>query len=250
MNNPLISIIMPMYNSEAYLKEAISSCLNQTYRNIELLIIDDGSQDKSIDIVKELMLSDSRIKLFTTPSNQGPAVARNIGLDNAHGDYITFLDSDDFIVQDKLEKQFNYMSDNNLSMTHGNYLFCDLNGKKIKNVITSNKIDYKLLLKSNQFKIMTVLIKREIIKDLRFPIIKHEDYAFFLDCLKRVGCSYLYNNEFSSNVRVGKISVSSNKLKSALWTFKIYYNKEKLGLLSSLYYFLYYAYYGFLKHKR
>ena len=121
MNMPLISIIMPVYNAECYLNQAISSCLNQSYQNIELILIDDGSVDKSIEIINNIINKDNRVKLFFTPTNQGPATARNIGLEKAQGDYITFLDSDDFIANDKLEKQLNFMLQNNLLMTHGNY---------------------------------------------------------------------------------------------------------------------------------
>ena len=98
MNMPLISIIMPVYNAECYLNQAISSCLNQSYQNIELILIDDGSVDKSIEIINNIINKDNRVKLFFTPTNQGPATARNIGLEKAQGDYITFLDSDDFIA--------------------------------------------------------------------------------------------------------------------------------------------------------
>lgn len=185
MNMPLISIIMPVYNAEFYLNQGILSCLNQSYQNIELILIDDGSTDKSIEIINNIIDKDKRVKLFFTPTNQGPAAARNIGLEKAQGDYITFLDSDDFIANDKLEKQLNFMLQNHLVMTHGNYAFCDLEGNQIKLVTTSKKIDYLTLLQGNQFKIMTVLVKRESIKLLRFPNIKHEDYAFFFRLFKR-----------------------------------------------------------------
>ncbi|HHF1017434.1 TPA: glycosyltransferase family 2 protein, partial [Haemophilus influenzae] len=118
MNMPLISIIMPVYNAECYLNQGILSCLNQSYQNIELILIDDGSTDKSIEIINNIIDKDKRVKLFFTPTNQGPAAARNIGLEKAQGDYITFLDSDDFIANDKLEKQLNFMLQNHLVMTH------------------------------------------------------------------------------------------------------------------------------------
>lgn len=250
MNMPLISIIMPVYNAECYLNQAILSCLNQSYKNIELILIDDGSTDKSIEIINNIINKDKRVKLFFTSTNQGPAAARNIGLGKAQGDYITFLDSDDFIANDKLEKQLNFMLQNHLVMTHGNYAFCDLEGNQIKLVTTSKKIDYLTLLQGNQFKIMTVLVKRESIKLLRFPNIKHEDYAFFLDCLKEVKQSILYSHQASSFVRIGKVSVSSNKFESAIWTFNIYFKREKLGVVKSIYYFILYAYNGFIKYKK
>ncbi|OOF47360.1 glycosyltransferase family 2 protein, partial [Rodentibacter trehalosifermentans] len=174
MNDPLISIIIPVYNSSNYLVQALNSCLNQSYSNIEIIVVDDGSTDNSVNIIKEMMSQDIRIKLFFTPSNQGPAIARNIGLENSSGEYITSLDSDDFIESNKLEKQVTFMLENNVSMTHGNYSFCDLDGNNIKSIKTSEKINYNTLLKGNQFKIMTVLIKKETVSNLRFPKIRHE----------------------------------------------------------------------------
>lgn len=246
--SPLVSIIMPAYNAEKYISKSIESVINQSYSDWELLIIDDNSSDNTKNIINSY-LNDHRIKLFKNTFNLGPAKSRNLGLDNASGDYITFLDSDDFIHKDKLSSQLNFMQSNNFKMSHGNYFFCDNNENTLKKVITDNKIDYEKLLKGNQFKIMTVLIEKELIKNLRFPNIKHEDYAFYLECLKLVSYSYSQRERIDSYVRVGNISVSSNKIKSALWTWNIYYKYEKLGLIRSLYYFIHYAYNGFVKHK-
>ncbi|MBV6525681.1 glycosyltransferase family 2 protein, partial [Ursidibacter maritimus] len=95
----------------------------------------------------------------------------------------------------------------------------------------------------------TVLIEKDSIDGIRFPDIKHEDYAFYLECLKKIPYSLSQSQRFDSYVRIGNISVSSNKIKSALWTWDIYYKYEKLGVIKSLYYFIYYAYNGFIKHK-
>ena len=98
-----ISIIMPVHNNENYIKAAIDSVLNQTYTNFELLVIDDFSSDRSVAYAEDY--SDSRIKIFKLEANLGAAAARNIGLRNATGDYIAFLDSDDCWLPDKLEIQ-------------------------------------------------------------------------------------------------------------------------------------------------
>ena len=92
---PLISIIIPVYNVEAYIAECIESVLNQSYRNLELILVDDGSQDNSAKICREYSLNDSRIK-FLQKENGGASDARNLGLENAKGEYVTFLDSDDY----------------------------------------------------------------------------------------------------------------------------------------------------------
>ena len=96
MKSDLISIIVPVYNSELYINRCLDSLLKQTYKNIEIIIVDDGSKDNSLQLIKGYANKDSRIKVYTQ-SNQGPSVARNTGLDNSTGKYIMFVDADDFI---------------------------------------------------------------------------------------------------------------------------------------------------------
>lgn len=244
----MISIIMPAYNAEKYIRNAIESIISQTYKDWELLIIDDNSSDNTLKIIASYS-NDNRIKVFKNMANLGPAKARNLGLDNAKGEYIAFLDADDFLCEEKLESQFKFMQEHQLEMSHGSYCFCDNSGNILKNVYVSKKIDYFTLLKGNQFKIMTPLIARKKIIDVRFPEIRHEDYAFYLECLKRIPHSLAQVERLDSFVRVGHSSISSGKIKSAIWTWNIYYKYEKLGLIKSLYYFIHYAYNGFVKHK-
>lgn len=93
---PLVSVIIPVYNSESYLKECLDSVLNQTYRNIEVICVDDGSVDRSLEILRHYENKDSRVQVYTQ-ENKGPSAARNKALDNANGEYISFVDSDDFL---------------------------------------------------------------------------------------------------------------------------------------------------------
>lgn len=105
---PLVSIITPVYNSEEYLEETILSVINQTYKNWELLLIDDYSTDNSYKII-EKYLTDERIKYLRNERNSGPAITRNVGLEKSKGEYIAFLDSDDIWAKNKLELQIDYM---------------------------------------------------------------------------------------------------------------------------------------------
>ena len=100
-----VSVIIPMYNAEKYIKRAIHSVLRQTYHNYEILVIDDCSKDQSARIVKELAQKDSRVKYYRQDKNSGAAKARNRGITEARGRYIAFLDSDDIWVKEKLKKQ-------------------------------------------------------------------------------------------------------------------------------------------------
>ena len=104
---PLISVIIPVYNSELYLKECLDSVINQTYKKIEIICVDDGSTDHALDILNFYQKKDSRIKVFTQ-ENSGPSAARNKALDMAKGDYISFVDSDDFLKPDTYSTLIEY----------------------------------------------------------------------------------------------------------------------------------------------
>ena len=102
MNNK-ISIIVPVYNAEDYLKRCLDSLINQTYKNIEIIIIDDSSTDNSKEIIKKYASKDNRIRTFFSEINQGVSKSRNIGLKSFFGDYVLFMDSDDYLKDDALE---------------------------------------------------------------------------------------------------------------------------------------------------
>lgn len=105
LNLAEISVIIPVYNVESYLRECLDSLVNQTFEDTEIICVDDGSDDSSLDILKEYEAKDNRFKVFEN-SHEGPSAARNTGLDNAGGKYIYFMDSDDFIEADALEKLY------------------------------------------------------------------------------------------------------------------------------------------------
>ena len=105
MNNPLISVIVPIYNVECYLKTCIDSIVNQTYSNLEIILVDDGSPDKSPEICDEYAKNDSRVKVIHQ-ENGGLAHARNVGIAKSSGEYLTFIDSDDYVSNDYVESLY------------------------------------------------------------------------------------------------------------------------------------------------
>ena len=107
-----ISVIIPVYNAENFLNECLNSIINQTYENLEIICINDGSTDNSLNILKKFSKKDTRIKIFTT-DNCGQGSARNLGLNNASGEYISFIDADDWIRLDTYEILYSkiYQSD-------------------------------------------------------------------------------------------------------------------------------------------
>ena len=110
-NSFLVSIVVPVYNAEKFLKDTIKTVTNQTYENWELLLVDDCSTDKSVKIIMEYQQKDKRIKLFLNSKNSGAAISRNKGIEESRGRYIAFLDADDLWEPKKLEKQVAFMQE-------------------------------------------------------------------------------------------------------------------------------------------
>ena len=117
--NELVTVIVNVYNGEKYIKKCLDSVVNQTYKNLEILVINDGSTDNTLQICKSY--ADSRIKIITT-SNQGLSLSRNVGLDNAHGKYLYFVDADDMIEKDVIEYLYNLIKKYNLKIATTNHL--------------------------------------------------------------------------------------------------------------------------------
>lgn len=128
--NILISVIIPIYNAELYLQKCLDSVVNQTLKDIEVICVDDGSTDNSVDIIKKYMMSDSRIKLFQQ-SNKGAGAARNYGLKYAIGKYVHFLDSDDWLDLSAYEKTHNVIEETKSDICI--FLYTRYDNKKIQN---------------------------------------------------------------------------------------------------------------------
>lgn len=246
-NNDLISIILPSYNSEKYVAETINSVLIQTYKNFELIIIDDASTDGSMNIINNIAKNESRIKIISLKKNGGVSNARNIGIANAQGKYISFIDSDDVWKNEKLEKQIHFLKANDLDLTFTGYeiTFSNTNKEK-KKIEVPTKLDYKELLKGNPIACFTVVCKANVFKNILFKKIHHEDYVMWLNLSKF--CKFGGLNETLGIYRKHEGSISSNKLKSAQWVWNIYRNEEKLNLIHTTFCFTRYAVKGVLKH--
>ena len=152
----LVSIIMPNYNSEKYIKETIESVLAQTYQNWELIIVDDCSLDNSLELAKSFR--DERIKIFSMSKNGGAAIARNKAIKEAQGKWIAFLDSDDLWITEKLEKQIAYMSNNDISFSYTDYDVIDESNNFITVFIPKfDSCTYEDILKHNHMGCLTVV---------------------------------------------------------------------------------------------
>lgn len=248
---PLITIIIPIYNAEKTLERTLKSVLNQTYKNFEVLMIDDSSRDKSKEIASPYT-KDKRFKLIPLDSNSGVANARNFGIASSNGEYICFLDSDDWWEPEKLNLQIKKTLDNNFSLSYMNYQRIDENTLKVLSYIKPPiSLTYKDLLRSNHMGNLTTMIKKSTIGNTRFKKTGHEDYIFWLDILKKGAIAYLINTEENQcNYLVRKTSLSSNKFKAIKWQWSIYRKNENLNYLQSFFYLLTYIINAYKKRKK
>lgn len=208
--NPLISVIIPIYNVEKYLSRCLESVITQDYKNIEIILINDGATDRSLDIAIQYQNKDKRIKVFSQ-TNQGLSAARNTGLEKAKGDYITFIDSDDYVSQDYVSYMFNLLKKNHFRSPLAIASLMNVFEKSGKQVNTGNNQEYtwsgkKCIEKMCYHNLVDTcayakLGTKELYKDFYFPVGKvFEDigstYQLF-EKSKTVECGfkpiYFYN---------------------------------------------------------
>jgi glycosyltransferase involved in cell wall biosynthesis len=223
MNCPLVSVIMPVYNSSKYLKDAINSILSQSYKNIELVIVNDGSTDLSRDII--LSYSDPRIRLFENERNSGIVYSRNKGLQEARGKYIANLDSDDIALPGRIEKQVDFLENHADYGMCGTFFFTmDHNGKLLKKrrfPTDHTKIKTFLIL-GNCFCNSTVMIRAELAKELKYieQYYVGEDYELFYRISKITkvanlpfyGTGYREHDSNISNAKLSEMLAIVNKI--------------------------------------
>lgn len=237
MNSYIVSIITPCYNSELTLSYTIDSVRSQTFSNWELLIVDDCSNDGTAKIVEEYMLIDSRIKYFKTKYPSGtPAIPRNIGIKEANGRYIAFIDSDDTWSPNKLSLQLPIFDDSKVAIVYSYYEKINNNGIGANRLVKSAPFhSYKSLLYGNEIGCLTALYDTQKVGKCYFPNIRHEDYVMWLGILKK-GFIAKGVQESLAYYRIRKSSISSNKIKVIPWVWNIYRKSEKLSFFHSLIY--------------
>jgi teichuronic acid biosynthesis glycosyltransferase TuaG len=241
----LVSIIMPSFNSEKHIFNAIQSVINQIYTNWELIIIDDYSSDNSISIIKDFISRDSRIKLIELLKNSGPANARNIGVLNSMGEFMAFIDSDDLWLPEKLSKQISYMISNNFTFTCTGYNKINDLGKSLNHhVIPKSSYSYNQLLLSCPGNSTVVYNAKELGKFYIPNIKKRNDYLLWLQVIKKAKKIYSIPEILSSH-RIRINSLSRNKIDLLKYHWKIYRKNEKLNFFFSSFLILFWVLKGF-----
>ena len=239
-----------MFNSAKFVEEALLSVIAQTYKNWELIVIDDGSTDNSTDIVKGYQKNNKNIHLLYNDKHTGfPSAPRNCGIKYANGQFIAFLDSDDCWLPDKLEKQLKLFSNNKVAIVFSNYEKIDENGRRNKRIVKApDNICYKQLLYSNYIGNLTGIYDRKKVGTILLPEVHHEDYALWLNILRK-GFVAKNTNTVEALYRVRKKSVSSSKLHIMAWQWNIYRRQEHLSVVKSAFYYILYAINGWLKSR-
>ena len=240
--NDKVSVITASYNAGRFIEETIKSVLDQTYENLELIIVDDCSTDNTDEIVSKYIKVDSRVKFYKLEKNSGAAVVRNTALEKAEGRFIAFLDSDDVWDRKKLEKQISFMKSNNYGFSFTSYRLMKEDGELLnKEVRVPKEVKYTDLLKNTIIACLTVIIDRDMIGDFRMPLVRAgQDTATWLSILRKGNIAYGYD-EVLASYRLVEGSISSNKFKALKRTWNTYRNIENLNFIKASYYFVCYV---------
>lgn len=230
--NELVSIIMPSYNTEHYIKATIDSVLSQTYSNWELIIVDDCSSDNTDEVVK-LYLTDQRITYIKNEKNSGAAVSRNRALREAKGRWIAFLDSDDTWQPEKLERQIKFMNENGYKFTYTDYNI-QLNGEWLPYVYYGPDIVNKRKMKNYcYFSTITVMYDREYVGLIQIePIRKNNDYAMWLKIIEKTSC-YRFPECLSSYIKHDGSISSGSKIKLIKHHYILWRVAEKKSVIAA-----------------
>lgn len=235
----LVSIITPSYNCSKYIGKTIESIISQTYKNWELLVVDDCSTDNSRDIITGYSLIDCRIKLIKLDKNSGAGVARNVAIEAAKGKFIAFLDSDDVWFSDKLEKQLNFMALKDCAMSHTSYMTCDDDDNITGIVVCRKRESLKSMCKDDKMGFLTVIYDVSKTGKVFMPELrKRQDWALKLKVLKV--CKYAYGmKEPLAYYRKRVGSISNNKFSLIKYNIAVFH--EVLGwskIKSNLFFYL------------
>lgn len=247
--NEKVSVIIPVYNSEKYITKTLNSVLNQTYKKIEIVLVDDCSTDYSEQIIKDYLLKHNNIIFHRLEKNSGAAVARNKAIELASGRYIAFLDSDDLWYENKINMQLELMNQRNAAICFTAIEMVDEKDNLIKgkrNVL--EMINYNFLLRNTMIATSTVIVDRKLTGNFQMPLIRSgQDYATWL-LLMRNGTNAYGINEVLVKYRKSGNSLSSNKTKNIKKVWKIQTKNEGINPFSATYYSICYALNAFKKH--
>lgn len=248
--NELVSIITPTFNSAGFIAETVQSVQNQTYQNWEMIIVDDGSSDDTVAVVNELCRQEQRIKFFPLNVNVGPAKARNTGIENATGRYMTFLDADDIWFSDFIENSIATIQRTGIHFVFSSYRRSNENLEFVySDFIVPERVTYTDILKSNSISCLTAFVDVKTLGKKTMPEIrKRQDMGLWLKYLKEIPFAYGIQ-EPKAVYRIRENSLSRDKKKLIGYQWQFYREVEQLNVFQSVYYMLHWMYRGFMKYR-
>ena len=234
----LVSVIIPYFKKKKYIGDTLNTVLNQTYNNLEVLIIYDDPEKADLNYIKKLASLDQRVKLTINDKNVGAGRSRNIGIEQSKGTLLAFIDADDMWSKNKLDEQIKFMHDQAISFCHTSYKIINEKGdfvslRKARNFMTVND-----LIKSCDIGLSTVLIEKEAIGLNKFPELKtKEDFVLWLQLLSKNVRIYGIDKELAL-WRKSNNSLSSSLFQKITDGYKVYNVYMKYNMVKSIYYLL------------
>ena len=229
-----ISVIIPYHKKISFIKKSLNSALNQTYQNKEIIIIFDDNNQEELKKIRLFIKNKKKIKLIINSKNLGAGLSRNKAAKVAEGKYLAFLDADDFWKNNKLSYQISIMKKLNIKISHTSYFIINENNKIVERRKAKLSQNYNDLLNSCDIGLSSVIIEKKLFLKNKFSSNKtKEDYAAWLKISKKIPIYGI--KKYLLFWRKTKNSLSSNIYQKIIDAFDIYYNKEKFGLIKSIY---------------
>lgn len=229
-----ISVIIPYHKKISFIKKSLNSALNQTYQNKEIIIIFDDNNQEELKKIRLFIKNKKKIKLIINSKNLGAGLSRNKAAKVAEGKYLAFLDADDFWKNNKLSYQISIMKKLNIKISHTSYYIVNENNKIVERRKAKLSQTYNDLLNSCDIGLSSVIIEKKLFLKNKFSSNKtKEDYAAWLKISKKIPIYGI--KKYLLFWRKTKNSLSSNIYQKIVDAFDIYYNKEKFGLIKSIY---------------
>jgi teichuronic acid biosynthesis glycosyltransferase TuaG len=233
MKENLVSVIIPYYYKRNYLRKALQSVLLQSHKKLEIIIVYDNGSKNELDYVKKISILDPRIKLIINKKNIGAGRSRNKAIRISSGEYIAFLDADDYWKKNKLEYQINFMIRNKINFSFTSYYLIDDNNIIIKKIVAKKLLIYKNLIQSCDIGLSTVMLKKIILNKLKFPNLKtKEDYVLWLNISKKISLHGI--NKILSYWKKTPDSLSSSVYQKIKDAFLVYNNHMKYNVIKSI----------------
>jgi teichuronic acid biosynthesis glycosyltransferase TuaG len=231
----LVSIITPTYNAEKFIRKTLESVQNQSYQNWEMILVDDASTDETVKIISDFAKTDNRIKLFQLPKNSGNGFARNVALEKATGKYIAYLDADDLWFPMKLEKQIQFLKENNLPFTFSFYDSIDEEGNNLnRRVEAPLNLTYHQLFFCNYVGNLTAIYDVDYFGKIVIEATqKRQDWRLWLTILKQIKETKPVPEPLAF-YRIRKDSISSSKFKLIKHNFGVYRDFHGFNFVNSV----------------